>query len=93
MNMNDVRIGMRACKEAIGIEFHNKYKDNCVYSYGEEDDGSVSCFLGLNTVMPEYHGLILTCDINEWEYYASCFVKDGKVTMDKCRLPKHDKSS
>ena len=36
---------------------------------------------------PELRKLCLSCDIDEWDIYASYYVTDTDVIMDKCKLP------
>ena len=54
-------------------------------NYGEEGIG-LYCFLGID-LHPELRKLCLSCDIDEWDIYASCYVTDTNVLIDKCKLP------
>ena len=36
---------------------------------------------------PEKARLCLSATMDEWDVYASCYVTDAKVIMDKCKLP------
>lgn len=80
-------IGFKALVEKIGNKFFEEHKDSAVYSYGEEDIG-LFCFLGIILhPAPEPKGLRLSASMDEWDIYASCYVTDTEVIMDKCRLP------
>ena len=58
-----------------------------VFSCGETEQG-LFCFLGISTVEYESDHLSLKSNVDDWEYYASCYVlSDNKVKMDKCKLP------
>ncbi len=83
--MTDKQIGFDACVEAIGKLFYEANKDNSVFACSEEAEG-LWCFLGINTIEPVYGGLQLT-NSKEWEYSASCYVKDGSVRLDKVNAP------
>lgn len=85
--MSEKKIGFEACINAIGRECYIKNKHRCVFASGNEEGKGLWCFIGLNTTDTVYEGLRLDADFDDWEYYASCFVKDGTVNMDKCRLP------
>ena len=54
----------------------------------EETDNGLFCFLGISTHDYESEGLCLKSNIDDWDYYASCYVlKNNEVKMDKCKLP------
>ena len=81
------KIGFDACINAIGKDFAIANKDNMVYSYGKTDLG-LYCFLGISESECQSDGLCLRSCIDEWDYYASCYVKDNDdVVMGKCKLP------
>lgn len=83
-------IGFKALIEKIGNKFFEEHKDRAVYSYGEEDIG-LFCFLGISLhPASELKGLKLSASMDEWDIYASCYVTDAEVIMDKCRLPATD---
>lgn len=83
-------IGLKALIEKIGNEFFEEHKDSAVYSYGEEDAG-LFCFLGISLhPSPVLKRLRLSASMDEWDIYASCYVTDTGVIMDKCRLPAAD---
>ena len=80
-------IGFKALVEKIGNKFFEEHKDSAVYSYGEEDIG-LFCFLGISLhPRPMLKELRLSASMDEWDIYASCYVTDTEVIMDKCRLP------
>lgn len=84
------KAGHTACVEAIGRLFYEQHKDESVFSYDSElyDDRGILCFLGIDTREYKYEGLRLDANMDDWEFYASCFSLNGKITMYKCRLPK-----
>ena len=85
--MDRKKIGFNACLKAIGEDFAATYKDNMVFSCGETEQG-LFCFLGISTSDFESDHLCLKSNVDDWEYYASCYVlSDNKVKMDKCKLP------
>ena len=85
--MTDKQIGCQACIDAIGVNFYEKYKDLSVFAVSCDDIKGTWCFLGISTIETASKGLYLNASIDEWEYYASCYVKSGIITMDRCRLP------
>jgi hypothetical protein len=83
--MEKKKIGFNRLVEVIGKEFFEAHKADAVFGYGDEDMG-LYCFLGID-LHPELRTLCLSCDIDEWDVYATCFVTDNDVIMDKCKLP------
>ena len=83
--MDKKRIGFNKLVETIGKNFFELHKETALFSYGEEDIG-LYCFLGID-LHPELRKLCLSCDIDEWDVYASCYVTDTNVLIDKCKLP------
>lgn len=86
--VNEKKIGFAACINTLSRDLYEENKDRCVFASGKEAGKGTWCFVGLNTHDSETQGLKLTAGLNEWEYYASCYVNQSKVTMDKCRLPR-----
>lgn len=85
--MNEKRIGFDACINSIGREFYETNKERSVFACGDEGSRGLWCFLGINTREIGSDVLRLSADMEDWEYYASCYVKNGAVVMDKCRIP------
>lgn len=89
--MNRKKIGLLSLINTIGEEFFNKHKDRACFSYGEEEKG-LFCFLGFDMSDHTSSGMILSSNIDEWSYYATCYVKkDGTVLLDKCKIPESQK--
>ena len=86
--MSEKKIGFTACINAIGQDFYKENKDRCVFASGSDAHKGLWCFVGVNTTDFHYDGLHLSAGFDEWEYYASCYVNNMVVTMDRCRLPK-----
>ena len=85
--MDKRKIGYNKLIDIIGKDFFEAHKDTAVFSYGEEEEEKgLYCFMGID-LHPELRKLCLSCDIDEWDIYASCYVTDTDVIMDKCRLP------
>lgn len=83
--MSKEEIGFRALVEVVGEKFFKEHKNNAVYSYGEEEQG-LYCFLGISLhTNNQINGLSVSID--DWDIYASCYVTDTGVIMDKCKLP------
>lgn len=83
--MDNKKIGFRALVRSIGEQFFTEHKDNAVFSYGEEDKG-LYCFLGIS-LHPNSKINGLSASIDDWDIYASCYVINNEVIMDKCKLP------
>lgn len=83
--MNKKRLGFNKLVEVIGKDFFELHKDTAVFSSGETDKG-LFCFLGIN-LHPEKARFCLSASMDEWDVYASCYVTDTKVIIDKCKLP------
>ena len=85
--MDRKRIGFRTLVNVIGEQFFWEHEDNAVFSYGEEDMG-LYCFLGISLhPSTRLNGLSATMD--DWDIYASCYVTETQVLMDKCKLPEN----
>lgn len=84
------RIGFNKLIEVIGKDFFECHKDTAVFSSGETDKG-LFCFLGID-LHPEKALLCLSATMDEWDVYASCYVTDDDVIMDKCKLPNSSNS-
>lgn len=83
--MRKEKIGFQYLVKVIGEQFFREHEDNAVYSYGEEEQG-LYCFLGISLhPISEIRGLSATLD--DWDIYASCYVTDTGIIMDKCKLP------
>lgn len=83
--MTKKRLGFNRLVEVIGKDFFERHKDTAVFSSGETDKG-LFCFLGID-LHPEKARLCLSASMDEWDVYASCYVTDDDVIMDKCKLP------
>lgn len=86
----NAKAGREACIETIGRIFFENHREDSVFSHDNElyDERGIYCFLGIDTREYSYEGLRLDANMDDWEYYASCFSLDGKITMYKCRVPK-----
>ena len=79
-------IGKNACIEKIGREFVSSHRDDaCFTSQDLEDNESVFCFLGID-LHPNQRKLCLSNE-NDWDVYATCYVRNGIVEMSDCLLP------
>ena len=87
--MTCAQAGRKACVDAIGRSFFEKHKDKSVFAHDGElfDERGIYCFLGVNTTEKQYDGLRLDANLDDWEYYASCYSLIGSITMSQCRLP------
>lgn len=84
--MDKEQIGFDTLVNVIGKDFIRKHKDGALFWYGEEAKG-FHCAIGID-LHPETRRVTLSASIDDWDIYASCYVlDDGKVIMDKCRLP------
>lgn len=83
--MSKEKIGFQALVKVIGKQFFKEHEDNAVYSYGEEDKG-LYCFLGIS-LHPSKGLNGLSASMEDWDIYASCYVTETQVIMDRCRLP------
>lgn len=83
--MSDKKIGFTALVETIGSVFFNEHKNSAVFSSEETEDG-LFCFLGID-LHPDKRQITLSCDMDEWDIYATCYVKNKKAILDKCKLP------
>ena len=85
--MNREKIGFMACLKAIGEEYALANKDNMIFSCSDSEQG-LFCFLGISENAYESDSLCLSKNIDDWDYYASCYVlENDEVVMDKCKLP------
>lgn len=83
--MSKEKIGFQTLVNVIGERFFREHEDNAVYSYGEEEQG-LYCFLGIN-LHPSSKINGLSASAEDWDIFASCYVTETQVIMDKCRLP------
>ncbi len=83
--MSKEKIGFQTLVNVIGARFFKEHENSAVFSYGEEDKG-LFCFLGIN-LHPSIGLNGLSASIDDWDIYASCYVTETQVIMDKCRLP------
>ncbi len=88
--MNDAviskkRRGFEKLISVIGVDFVEQHKDTACYSWGDTEQG-LFCFLGIE-LHPQKRERTLSADIDDWDIYASCYVTDTEIIMDKCRLP------
>ncbi|MCQ2549936.1 MAG: hypothetical protein MJ134_07835 [Lachnospiraceae bacterium] len=83
--MSKEKIGFQTLVKTIGEQFFREHESSAVYSYGEEDQG-LFCFLGID-LHPSFELNGLSAKMDDWDIYASCYVTETQVIMDKCRLP------
>lgn len=76
------KVGMEACIEKIGRQFVNEHRDTACFSTQEMDNNVLFCFLGID-LHADSRKLCLTND-NDWDVYASCYVKNGLAEMSDC---------
>ncbi len=94
LSVNEARkIGINACIDKLGRDFVRKYKDSCVYAYGESEDG-VYCFVGVNDNPDCYDNdtdVLILDSTSKFPYRVSCNVRltDGAVTFIECVLPSY----
>ena len=81
------RAGFEFLVNLIGRGFYEKHEDSSVFSYGDEGEKGLFCFLGISLRKnSKLNGLSASMD--EWDVYASCYVIGEDVVLDKCKLPK-----
>ncbi len=83
--MSKEKRGFQALVNTIGLQFFLDHENSAVYSYGEEEKG-LFCFLGIS-LHPSTVLRGLSASMDDWDIYASCYVTDTQIIMDKCRLP------
>ncbi len=83
--MSDKQIGFDTCVEAIGKSFYEANKDNSIFACSDEEAG-LWCFLGINTSESANEEMKLT-NGKEWEYMASCYVRNGIANLEKVHAP------
>ncbi len=83
--MSKRKIGFDRLVAEIGEDFFNSHKDTACFSYGDTEKG-LHCFLGID-LHPELRTATLSCPIDDWDVYATCYVTDDGVEMDKCKFP------
>ena len=83
--MSKEKIGFQTLVNVIGVQFFKEHENSAVFSYGEEDKG-LFCLLGIS-LHPSTKLNGLSASMDDWDIYASCYVTDTQVIMDKCRLP------
>lgn len=83
--MDRRKAGFERLVSEIGRGFFDSHRDTACFSYGDTDQG-LYCFLGID-LHPERRELTLSGDIDEWDVYASCYVTDDGIIMDRCKLP------
>ena len=85
--MSKKKIGFNFLVKTIGEEFFKEHQDTAVFSSEEFDEG-LFCFLGID-LHPERAQLTLSASLNDWDVYATCYVKENdKIVLDQCRLLK-----
>lgn len=83
--MNDYKkIGMEACIEKIGRVFVDEHRDTACFSSGEVEGNALFCFLGID-LHADTRKACLTNE-NDWDVYASCYVRNGLVEMSDCHV-------
>jgi hypothetical protein len=83
--MNKKRIGFEKLVSIIGVDYFEAHKDTAVFS-SEETESGLFCFLGID-LHPVKSNPCLSCKIDEWDIYASCYVTETDIIVDKCKLP------
>lgn len=83
--MSKKRIGFNKLVETIGVQFFEEHKNYAVFS-SEETENGLFCFLGID-LHPEKSNITLSCSIDDWDVYATCYVRENEVVLDKCKLP------
>jgi hypothetical protein len=78
-------LGFETLVNTIGKEFINDHQEFTCFNYGDTEQG-VFCFLGVD-LHPENMKRTLSADIDDWDVYATCYVTDKDIIMDKCKLP------
>ena len=84
------RIGINACIDRLGRDFVLANRGNGTSAYGE-NDGVVSCFVGVNDKpwVPESPDALVLDNISKFPYRASCKIRltDGTMKFGECVLP------
>ena len=83
--MSREKDGFKKLVAVIGEDFCQKHKDVSCFSYENIDEG-LFCFLGFDLHANE-RKITLTCDIDEWDVYATCIVTDNNIEIKDCKLP------
>lgn len=102
-NEMDKKIGCQKLIEIIGPAFYEQHKESACFAYGETEEDGTFCFLGFDLrtdAQKEKNSLRLSeitpMDPSEehqffeqkgWTYYASCYVKNGKVRIYNVKKP------
>ena len=81
------KIGLNACINKLGRDFVLAHKDTSTSAYGEAD-GTVFCFVGVDTHQAPYGRLILD-NRSKFPYRASCHVnlETGMTQFVECIVP------
>ncbi len=83
--MSKKKRGLKKLIEIMGEQFVKEHEDSAVFSYGETKKG-LHCFLGIS-LHPENARVTLSASLDDWDIYATCYVTDDDVIVDKCKLP------
>lgn len=83
--MDNKRVGFNKLVDFIGESFCYSHKDVSCFS-SEETENGLYCFLGFD-LHADTRPVTLSCDIDDWDVYATCIVIDGEATIEKYKLP------
>lgn len=86
--MSRKKRGFKRLVETIGEQFFKEHENSAVFSYGETEKG-LHCFLGIS-LHPENTHITLSASLDDWDIYATCYVRENDIIMDKCRLPEEN---
>ena len=76
-------IGMNACIEKIGKAFVEAHRESASFST-QETDNELFCFLGID--LHHFDRKLCLSNENDWDIYASCFVRNGIAEFGDCKL-------
>ena len=83
--MTDKKIGLSACIDKVGKDFYETHEETSCFAWGDTDKG-LFCFLGIS-LQNRKATCKISANLNEWDVYAICYVKDDEVIIDKYKLP------
>lgn len=83
--MSKKKRGLNKLIEVIGEQFCREHQDTALFSCEESKDG-LYCFLGI-TLYEKNTPVTLSASLDDWDVYATCYVTDDDVILDKCKLP------
>ena len=86
--MSKKKRGLNKLIEVIWEKFCREHQEGAIFSCDEtEGERGLYCFLGID-LHPEDAKITLSASLDNWDIYATCYVTDDDVILDKYKLPK-----